>query len=273
MHEKEDFLIPKALTIAGNDTIGGAGIAADLKTMLACGVYGMPVITALTAQNTMGVSAIEDVSESFIKEQINAVYRDVIPDAVKVGMLGRPSVVRAVTERLVFYKVRRLVVDPVMVATSGAKLLTEDAERELVHLFALATVITPNLTEAEALLGRAISSEEEMERAATELRDWYGTAVLVKGGHAPDGANDVLASDEGVRWYRVRRIPEKSENGTHGTGCTLSSAIASYLARGLSLEEAVGRAKDYTYGAIEHAFTFAEASNLLDHGWVINREK
>lgn len=262
-------MIPKALTIAGNDTIGGAGISADLKTMLACGVYGMAVLTALTAQNTMGVSAIEDVSESFIEEQINAVYRDVVPDAVKVGMLSRPETIRAVYHRLSYYGVHNLVVDPVMVATSGARLLSEHAERELVSLFELATVITPNLREAEVLLGREIDSHK-MEQAAMELATRYRVAVLVKGGHAAGAADDVLCSSKGVRWYRAERIPEKSNLGTHGTGCTLSSAIASYLARGFDLEEAVLSAKAYTHGAILHAFSFAQASLLLDHGWVLN---
>lgn len=254
-----------ALTIAGSDSSGGAGVQADLKTMQANGVFGTSAFTALTAQNTCGVTSIMDVTPEFLGEQIDAVFSDIRPDAVKVGMVSQSSLIRVIAERVDRWRPAYVVVDPVMVATSGARLISEDAVGTLVaELLPCATVITPNRPEAEVLWGRRILTEEDMELAAAEIGERLGCAVLVKGGHSLADASDVLWRDGECRWYRGRRVENPN---THGTGCTLSSAIASNLAKGFGLDESVRRAKDYVSGALAAMLDLGAGSGPMDHGF------
>jgi hydroxymethylpyrimidine/phosphomethylpyrimidine kinase len=242
-----------ALTIAGSDSGGGAGIQADLKTFSALGVYGMSAITALTAQNTRGVTGVSPVDPGFIAAQIDAVFDDIRVDAVKLGMLGGPAVIRAVAERLRHWKPRWIVLDPVMVAKSGDKLLPDDAVEALrAELLPLASIITPNLPEAGVLLGeQPVTGRRQMPAVAARLQGLGVANVLLKGGHLEDDESaDVLLHGGELLWQRGRRIQTKN---THGTGCTLSAAIAAGLATGLPLPEAVGRAKAYIAGAIAAA--------------------
>lgn len=256
-----------ALTIAGSDSSGGAGIQADLKTMLVNGVYGMSAVTALTAQNTMGVREILEVPPEFLKAQIDAVFEDIRPDAVKIGMAASAELIHVIGERLRFYQACHVVVDPVMVATSGSRLLKNDAARALAEeLFPLAQVVTPNIPEAEALWGREIKDEEAMHLAAQALYEKYGCAILLKGGHAMQEANDILYDKGHAAWFRSHRI---SNPNTHGTGCTLSSAIAANLAKGYGLAEAVQSAKDYICGALEAMLDLGEGSGPLNHGYCL----
>ena len=254
-----------ALTIAGSDSSGGAGVQADLKTMQANGVFGMSAITALTAQNTRGVTSIMDVTPEFLGEQIDAVFSDIRPDAVKVGMVSATPLIRTIAERIDRWRPEHVVVDPVMVATSGARLISEDAVGTLVaELLPRATVITPNRPEAEVLWGHEIQTEKDMELAAAEVGRRLGCAVLVKGGHSLADASDVLWRDGECRWYRGRRVENPN---THGTGCTLSSAIASNLAKGFGLDESVRRAKDYVSGALAAMLDLGAGSGPMDHGF------
>ena len=259
-----------ALTIAGSDSSGGAGIQADLKTMLMNGVYGMSAITALTAQNTTGVRDILEVPPDFLREQIDAVFQDIPPDAVKIGMVSNIELIQTIGERLKFYRASHIVVDPVMVATSGSRLLKSNAVEALEkELFPIAEVVTPNIPEAEALWGRRIESEEEMVLVAEELSRKYGCAVLLKGGHAVKEANDFLFANGHGTWFRSERIDNPN---THGTGCTLSSAIGANLAKGFELEEAVRRAKDYVSGALTAILNLGEGSGPLNHGYILKEE-
>ena len=254
-----------ALTIAGSDSSGGAGVQADLKTMQANGVFGTSAITALTAQNTRGVTSIMDVTPEFLGEQIDAVFSDIRPDAVKVGMVSATPLIRTIAERIDRWRPGHVVVDPVMVATSGARLISEDAVGTLVaELLPRATVITPNRPEAEVLWGHEIQTEKDMELAAAEVGRRLGCAVLVKGGHSLADASDVLWRDGECRWYRGRRVENPN---THGTGCTLSSAIASNLAKGFGLDESVRRAKDYVSGALAAMLDLGAGSGPMDHGF------
>ncbi|MEE1353976.1 MAG: bifunctional hydroxymethylpyrimidine kinase/phosphomethylpyrimidine kinase [Acutalibacteraceae bacterium] len=255
-----------ALTIAGSDSSGGAGIQADLKTMTMNGVYAMSVITSLTAQNTTGVSGILDVPADFVEKQIDAVFTDIRPDAVKIGMLSAPDIVRTVAKKLVEYDAPWVVLDPVMVSTSGSKLLQDDAITALEEkLLPVADLITPNIPEAEVLSGLTISGPDDMEDAGRKLQDEYGCAVLCKGGHAVSDANDVLVTDEGeVFWFEGRRIANPN---THGTGCTLSSAIAANLAKGFDLRDSVDRAKEYLSGALAAMLDLGQGSGPMDHAW------
>ena len=259
-----------ALSIAGRDSSGGAGIQADLKTMTMNGVFAMTAITALTAQNTTGVTGIFEVTPDFLKEQINQVFDDIRPDAVKIGMVASSPLIEAIAERLTFYKAENIVVDPVMVATSGAKLLEDDAVETLVNkLIPLSTVITPNIPEAEILSGMTITNEEEMIEAAKYINEKYNCAVLLKGGHSINDANDLLYSDEKVTWFKGKRIDNPN---THGTGCTLSSAIASNLAKGFTLEESVKRAKDYISGALAAMLDLGKGSGPMNHAFDLTGE-
>lgn len=256
-----------ALTIAGSDPSGGAGIQADLKTMLANGVYGMSAITALTAQNTTGVSGIFPVTPEFLAMQIDSVFSDIRPDAVKIGMVSSGELIRVIAERLSYYKAENIVVDPVMISTSGSRLLDEDAVGALKELLLpMAAVVTPNIPEAEVLSGICIRSSEDMVRAAETISREYGCAVLCKGGHRLNDANDLLYRDGGFCWFMGRRIDNPN---THGTGCTLSSAIASGLARGYGLEQAVEGAKEYLSGALEAMLDLGSGSGPMDHGFQI----
>ena len=257
-----------ALTIAGSDSCGGAGIQADLKTMAAHHVYGMSAITALTAQNTTGVADIMEVSPEFLKKQLDCVFEDIRPDAVKTGMVSSSKLISVIAERLRFYKAENIVVDTVMVSTSGFRLISEDAVETLKEeLIPLAALITPNIPEAEVLSGGPIRSAEDMEDAAKKIRAAFGCNVLLKGGHRINDANDLLYTENGARWFAGRRIDNPN---THGTGCTLSSAIASNLAKGLSIEEAVSAAKDYLSLALMAGLNLGKGSGPLDHMFAVN---
>lgn len=252
-----------ALTIAGSDSSGGAGIQADLKTMTAHGVYGMSALTALTAQNTTGVTDIMAVSPAFLAAQLDAVFTDIPPDAVKIGMVADSALIRVIAEKLDEYHAKNVVVDPVMVATSGARLISEDAVEALCSmLLPRAVVITPNIPEAEVLADMAITDRTAMTAAAVRIHEYTRTAVLMKGGHRVDDANDLLIDSMGVRWFEGRRI---ATSNTHGTGCTLSSAIASNLARGMDLDTAVLRAKVYLSGALAAGLDLGQGSGPLAH--------
>ncbi len=260
-----------ALTIAGSDCSGGAGIQADIKTMTMNGVYAMSVITALTAQNTTGVTGIMEVSPEFLKKQLDAVFMDIFPDAVKIGMVSSPELIEVIAERLTFYKAKNIVVDPVMVATSGAKLISDDAVDVLVNrLMPMATIITPNIPEGEILSGINITSREDMEAAAKIISQRISTSsaktvsVLLKGGHSICDADDLLYSDGRVYWYKGTRIDNPN---THGTGCTLSSAIASMLAIGVPLEDGISEAKTYITGALKAGLDLGSGSGPLMHNY------
>ena len=256
-----------ALTIAGSDSSGGAGIQADLKTMTMNGVYGMSAITALTAQNTTGVTGIMEVTPEFLEKQLDAVFSDIFPDAIKTGMVSSSELIRVIAKKLKQYNASNIVVDPVMVATSGAKLISDDAIETLKdNLLPLATVITPNIPEAEVLSGMTITSEDEMVEAAKIIYETYGCAVLCKGGHQVNDANDLLYSADGPVWFKGKRIDNPN---AHGTGCTLSSAIASNLAKGKSLEEAVKAAKDYISGALAAMLDLGKGSGPLAHNYML----
>ena len=251
------------LSIAGSDSSGGAGIQADIKTMTANGVYAMSAITALTAQNTTGVYGILEVTPEFLANQLDCIFTDIRPDAVKTGMVSSSALIEVIAQKLTQYKAKNLVIDPVMVATSGAKLISDEAIETLKgKLLGLATLITPNIPEAQVLSGMDIRTAEDMERAAKAIYEAYGCAVLCKGGHQLNDANDLLYSKEEARWYHGRRIANPN---THGTGCTLSSAIASNLAKGYSLDEAVERAKAYISGALAAMLDLGKGSGPMNH--------
>ena len=236
-----------ALTIAGSDSSGGAGIQADIKTMTANGVFAMSAVTALTAQNTVGVKDIMEVTPEFLAEQIDCIFTDIRPDAVKIGMVSSSGLIRVIAEKLRTYKATHIVVDPVMVSTSGSKLLSDGSAGTLrEELLPLADILTPNIPEAEVLAGMQIRSEKEMLAAAEKIGTSYGCGVLVKGGHRVSDANDLFWKNGAHRWFYGRRIDNPN---THGTGCTLSSAIAANLAKGFSMERSVERAKEYISGA------------------------
>ncbi len=257
-----------ALTIAGSDCSGGAGIQADLKTMTMNGVYAMSVLTALTAQNTTGVRSILEVTPEFLKDQMDAVFEDIRPDAVKIGMVASGAIIEAIAERLVYYKAENIVVDPVMVATSGSKLMAEEALTVLKEkLLPLATVVTPNIPEAEILAETKIENEADMLAAAKQIGDTYRCAVLCKGGHSINDANDLLYVDGAYQWFYGKRI---NNPNTHGTGCTLSSAIASNLAKGYSLTEAVEKAKEYISGALSAQLNLGKGSGPMLHNFDLN---
>ncbi len=257
-----------ALSIAGSDSCGGAGIQADIKTMTMHGVYAMSAITALTAQNTTGVRGVQESSPAFLKAQIDAVFEDIFPDAVKIGMVPSAALIRVIADRLRFYAASNIVVDPVMVSTSGAKLMETDAVSTLTReLLPLATLVTPNIPEAEVLSGIPVCDKEEMQTAARRIGDAYGCAVLVKGGHSVSDASDFLYANGECRWLEGRRIANPN---THGTGCTLSSAIAANLAKGFDLAESVKRAKDYLSGALAAMLDLGKGSGPMQHNFDLN---
>lgn len=259
-----------ALTIAGSDSSGGAGIQADIKTMLCNGVYAMSAITALTAQNTTGVTDIMEVTPEFLGKQLDMIFTDIYPDAVKIGMVSNPILIKKTAEKLKEYQAKNIVVDPVMVATSGASLMREEAVETLkAQLLPLADLLTPNIPEAEVLADMKICTEEDMMTAAKKISDSYGCAVLCKGGHSIQDANDLLYSSGRYQWFQGKRIENPN---THGTGCTLSSAIASNLAKGFSVQESVQRAKDYISGALADMLDLGKGSGPLNHGFGIKTE-
>ncbi|MVM49707.1 bifunctional hydroxymethylpyrimidine kinase/phosphomethylpyrimidine kinase [Eggerthella lenta] len=255
------------LSIAGSDSSGGAGIQADIKTIAAHRLFAETAITALTAQNTLGVTGVLDVDPAFVAKQIDAVFEDIRPAAVKVGMVSSAAIIEAVADALERHAAANIVVDPVMVATSGARLIGDDAIEALKErLLPLADVVTPNMPEAAVLCGFPVNDDASMERAANELSERVQGAVLVKGGHSAARADDVLVARAGAPafWLRAPRVDTQS---THGTGCTLSSAIACGLAKGLPMEEAVRAAKDYVRGALAAGLNLGKGSGPLDHMW------
>lgn len=260
-------MLCKVLTIAGSDCSGGAGIQADLKTMAAHKVYGMSVITALTAQNTTGVAGVFEATPEFVAQQIDCVFTDIRPDAVKIGMVSNAGIISAIARKLREYDAQNIVVDPVMVATSGSTLMQSAAVSTLrSELLPLGTVITPNISEAEVLSGISISGTDDMLRAARVIAKGLNGAVLVKGGHLEDCADDLLFMNGEPHWLRAPRVDNPN---THGTGCTLSSAIACNLAEGRTVEESVRRAKVYITGALSAGLDLGAGSGPLDHGWAM----
>ena len=252
-----------ALTIAGSDSSGGAGIQADIKTMTANGVYAMSAVTALTAQNTTGVYGILESTPEFLANQLDCIFTDIFPDAVKTGMVSSTGLIEVIADKLKQYKAKNIVVDPVMVATSGSRLISQEAVDALKELLLpLATVLTPNIPEAEVLSGLTISDPADMEKAAQAIGETYGCAVLCKGGHDLNDANDLLWRNGTCKWFHGRRIDNPN---THGTGCTLSSAIASNLAKGCDLDTAVERAKAYLSGALAAMLDLGVGQGPMDH--------
>ena len=259
-----------ALTIAGSDSSGGAGIQADIKTMTLNGVFAMSAVTALTAQNTLGVTDILEATPEFLAEELDAVFTDIFPDAVKIGMVSSAPLIEVIAERLSRYQARHIVVDPVMVATSGSRLLRDDAVGALeTKLLPIAEVVTPNIPEAEILAGMTISSPEDMERAARAISERFSCAVLCKGGHDLNDANDLLWADGEAQWFMGKRIDNPN---THGTGCTLSSAIAANLAKGFSLHDSVERAKAYISGALSAMLDLGHGRGPMNHAFDLKGE-
>jgi len=260
-------MIKKVLTIAGSDCSGGAGIQADIKTITAHKMYAMSAITALTAQNTTGVYGIEEVTPEFVGQQIDCIFNDIRPDAVKIGMVSSSKIIEVIVEKLIQYKPENIVIDPVMVSTSGCKLLSDDAMNTLItKLIPLATVITPNIPEAEVLCGFSIENEYDMIKAAKEISRILKGAVLVKGGHLVSDAIDLLYENGNIHWFRSERI---NNPNTHGTGCTLSSAIACNLADGKSLSVSIENAKVYLTGALKAGLNLGQGSGPLEHTYLI----
>ncbi len=254
-----------ALTIAGSDSCGGAGIQADIKTMTANGVYAMSAVTALTAQNTTGVTSIMEVTPIFLADQLDAVFTDIYPDAVKTGMVASIELIETIAEKLKEYNAKNIVVDPVMVATSGAKLISDDAIDTLkTKLLPVASIITPNIPEAQVLSGLTINTEEDMIEAAKSIYETMGCAVLCKGGHQVNDANDLLYRNGEYVWFKGRRIDNPN---THGTGCTLSSAIASNLAKGYDIDTSVKNAKEYISGALSAMLDLGKGSGPMNHAY------
>ena len=254
-----------ALSIAGSDSCGGAGIQADIKTMTLNGVYAMSAVTALTAQNTTGVSAILEADADFLEKEINAVFEDIFPDAVKIGMVSSSALIEVIAQRLKFYQAKNIVVDPVMVATSGARLINDSAISTLKEkLLPIANIITPNIPETEVLSGMKISDKNDMEKAAVSIGEKFKCAVLVKGGHSINDADDILYSNGKITYFKGKRIDNPN---THGTGCTLSSAIAANLAKGYSLEQSVERAKEYISGALAAMLDLGKGSGPMNHAF------
>ena len=259
-----------AVTIAGSDSSGGAGIQADIKTMIANGVYAMSAITALTAQNTTGVTGIMEVTPEFLGEELDNIFTDIYPDAVKIGMVSSSALIEKIADKLKEYQAENIVVDPVMVATSGAKLISDEAIGTLKkRLLPIASVLTPNIPEAEVLAEMEIHSADDMIEAAKKISDTYHCAGLCKGGHKLNDANDLLYRDGDYRWFNGKRIDNPN---THGTGCTLSSAIASNLAKGFDMDTSVERAKDYISGALAAMLDLGKGSGPMDHGFAITGE-
>ena len=259
-----------ALTIAGSDCIGGAGIQADLKTMTMNGVYAMSAITAMTAQNTIGVFAIQESTPAFLQQQLDAVFEDIYPDSVKIGMVASSELIQVIADRLKHHRAKNIVVDPVMVATSGSALMKTDAVQTLIdELLPLATLVTPNIPEAQVLSGMTITSKEEMIAAAKKIGDDCHCAVLLKGGHSINDANDLLYADGTTMWFEGKRIDNPN---THGTGCTLSSAIAANLAKGFTLAESVQRSKAYISGALAAMLDLGKGSGPMNHAFDLRGE-
>lgn len=259
-----------ALTIAGSDCSGGAGIQADIKTMMAHRVYSMSAITSLTAQNTTGVSGILEVPPEFLAKQLDSIITDIFPEATKIGMVSSSKLIQVIANKINEYSLKNIVLDTVMVATSGAKLISDDAVVTLKEeLIPLATVITPNVPEIEVLSGIKVSSAEDMLKASKIVYDNFKVNVLCKGGHSINDANDLLYMGDHFKWFNGKRIPN---NNTHGTGCTLSSAIASNLAKGYTLEASILKAKEYISKALADNLNLGRGNGPLNHAFAINGE-
>ena len=270
VQSKRSISMKTAITIAGSDSGGGAGIQADIKTMTANGVFATCAVTALTAQNTCGVTDIMNVTPDFLEKQLDCVFTDICPDAVKIGMVSSGSLIAVIAQKLRQYHARNIVLDPVMVATSGSKLIADEAIQVLRNeLIPLADVVTPNIPEAEVLTGLQIRSEADMEAAAKQICGTFGCAVLMKGGHSCNDANDLLCQPDGMRWFHGKRIDNPN---THGTGCTLSSAIAAGLAKGYPLPDAVALAKEYISGALSAMLDLGKGSGPMNHAFAIRNE-
>lgn len=255
----------KVLTVAGSDCSGGAGIQADIKTITMHGKYAMSVITALTAQNTTGVSSIYEVSAQFVEEQLNQVCEDIFPDAVKIGMLYNAGIMRALSTKIREFQLKNIVLDPVMISTSGKSLLKEDAVKTLIEeLLPLADIFTPNLHEASCISGISIHNKTDMLKAAQEMNNRYNGYILLKGGHLEECCDDLLYKDGEYWWYKQEKI---NNFNTHGTGCTLSSAIASNLAEGMDVNTSIISAKEYVTGAIKANLDLGQGSGPLNHMW------
>lgn len=258
-----------ALSIAGSDCSGGAGIQADLKTMTINGVYAMSVITAMTAQNTTGVRAVQEAAPEFLKEQIDAVFEDIFPDAVKIGMVPSAALLHVISDRLRYYRARNVVVDPVMAASTGSLLTNENSVKAMTEeLLPVSSLVTPNIPEAQILSGISIENREDMVRAGRKINSRYHCSVLVKGGHIAGNADDLLIDQGEIYWFSGKRI-ENPNN--HGTGCTLSSAIASNLAKGSTMYDAVQKAKDYLTGALSAMLDLGKGSGPLDHAFCLKK--
>lgn len=252
-----------ALTIAGSDSSGGAGIQADIKTMTMHGVFATSAVTALTAQNTLGVKSILEATPEFLADELDAVFSDIYPDAVKTGMVASSKLICTISNKLKEYSARNIVVDPVMVATNGAKLICDEAIETLrKELLPMATVLTPNIPEAEVLSRMKICTERDMEDSARKIFEEFGSAVLLKGGHDLNDANDLLWNEKGPEWFRGKKVENPN---THGTGCTLSSAIASNLALGRTLSDSVKRAKDFVSGALSSMLDLGKGKGPMNH--------
>lgn len=260
-------MIKKVLTIAGSDSSGGAGIQADIKTITCHKMYAMSAITALTAQNTTGVYGVQEATPEFVGQQIDCIFNDIRPDAVKIGMVSSSKIIKVIVEKLKKYNAESIVVDPVMVATSGSPLLEKEAMSTLINeLLPMGTVITPNIPEAEILCGFKINEQDDMLRAAKKIATSIKGGVLIKGGHFSNTADDLLYIDGKEVWYKQEKI--YNEN-THGTGCTLSSAIACNLADGYSIEDSIRNAKTYITGALKAGLNLGKGSGPLEHNYNI----
>ncbi len=262
------------LTIAGSDSSGGAGIQADIKTITCCGAYAESAVTALTAQNTTGVKSIMESTPQFLADQLDCVFSDIVPDSVKIGMVSNVELIDVIAQKLKFYNARNVVLDPVLSATTGSKLIAGQAVSDLkTKLFPLCTLVTPNIPEAATITGVQIESREQMIEAGTKFCNDFGVAVLIKGGHSVNDASDLLCvPGKTPKWFTARRIENPN---THGTGCTLSSALATFLAKGETLEQAVGSAKNYISAAINARLNLGKGSGPLMHNFAIaqNAEK
>lgn len=260
-------MIKKVLTIAGSDCSGGAGIQADIKTITAHKMYAMSAITALTAQNTTGVYGVLEAPPEFVGQQIDCIFSDIRPDAVKIGMVSNSRIIEVIANKLLEYKAEKIVVDPVMVSTSGSRLLSDEAMETLVtKLLPLGAVITPNIPEAEALCGFEIRSPSDMIKAAEKISDMVSGGILIKGGHLQSSADDLLYMEGKSYWYKAERV---DNTNTHGTGCTLSSAIACNLAGGCTLEQSISNAKEYITGALKAGLNIGKGSGPLEHTYKI----
>lgn len=253
----------KILTIAGSDCSGGAGIQADIKTITAHKMYAMSAITSLTAQNTTGVYGVLDCSPEFLCLQLESIFTDIYPDAVKIGMVSNKELISVIADKLVEYKAKNIVLDPVMVSTSGSKLLNDDAMEILINkLLPLANIITPNILEAECLCGFHIVTKEDMKKAAVKISEKFTGHILIKGGHLRNCSDDLLYSNGEFIWYSQEKI---NNPNTHGTGCTLSSAIACNLGNGCDIKESILNAKKYITGAIKANLNIGNGSGPLNH--------